>query len=161
MAEYESSGIWVIGHIGPFRHGMIGHSSLDLPPELSARFDRWITHYLACLEDDYPDTKDGYPELRDYTFDIATFNEEGRELARALKAHVGPECYVEFQPEAENGLGPAEVIEDDAAPNQDAPRKSRYDDVIGIMEGPSDLSGRVSEHFTEALDRKYPPGEKA
>jgi hypothetical protein len=95
MAEYASSGIWVIGEIGCFRHGMIGHSSLKLPQDLAIRFDRWIDLYWGMLEDN---------------FDADEFNKIGRALARDLKNHVGS-GYVEFIPELENGgLGETEIV---------------------------------------------------
>lgn len=36
-----------------------------------------------------------------------------------------------------------------------ATRKSRYDDVIGVTEGPPDLSARASERFTDLLAEKH------
>ena len=46
MAEYSSSGIWVIGGgPKPFRHGMIEHATLRLPAALARRFDDWIEAY--------------------------------------------------------------------------------------------------------------------
>jgi hypothetical protein len=37
----------------------------------------------------------------------------------------------------------------------DADRRSRYDDVIGVVPGPSDLATRASEHFADLLaDRR-------
>jgi hypothetical protein len=32
-----------------------------------------------------------------------------------------------------------------------APQRSRYDDVIGVAEGPADLATRADDHFTELL----------
>lgn len=105
MAEYDSSGIWVIGQIGPFRHGMISHTDLGLPPELARRFDQWIEYYDARLADTVPE----YAHLE---FNAEEFNRMGRALARELKALVGPECYVEFLPELQDGgMGNAEVVE--------------------------------------------------
>ena len=37
------------------------------------------------------------------------------------------------------------------------PRKSRYDDIIGVAEGPSDLSARHKELFGEILRQKQEP----
>lgn len=31
-----------------------------------------------------------------------------------------------------------------------APQRSRYDDIIGVAEGPADLATRASEHFADA-----------
>src|SRR5437867_1069892 len=45
MAEYGSSGIWAIGNKAPFRHGMVEHSALQLPPEICDRFVKWIQTY--------------------------------------------------------------------------------------------------------------------
>ena len=71
--------------------------ALFLPPELTSAFAAWIETYYGCLE----------PK----TFDVDAFNRRGRELAQALKAHLGPDSYVEFVPEqADDGIGKAEVI---------------------------------------------------
>ena len=76
---------------------MVEASSLNLPSELAAQFAQWIAGYEANLED--------------APFNTDAFNEMGRKLARALKAHLGPESYVEFVPEsAETGLGTLEII---------------------------------------------------
>lgn len=99
MAEYGSSGIWVIGPIGPFRHGMIEHHALGLPLELAQQFDGWIMEYASPLENP------------DHPLDIASFNATGRALAGALKRFLGPTCEVEYLPEQEDGsLGAAEPI---------------------------------------------------
>jgi len=37
------------------------------------------------------------------------------------------------------------------------PQQSRCDDIIGIVEGPSDLSARHKETFGEILQQKYAP----
>jgi hypothetical protein len=97
MAEYASSGIWVIGRIGFFRHGMIGYSSLKLSPDLARRFEKWIELHWEMLENN---------------LDVEEFNQIGRTLARALKNHIGKSGYVEFIPElAMGGLGEREIIE--------------------------------------------------
>ena len=100
MAEYASSGLWEIGTVGLFRHGMVGAGYLKLPVELAAQFERWIAWYDMKL-DDAP-------------FATDAFNDMGRKLAQALKAHLGPESFVEFVPETEEGgLGTPEVITDE------------------------------------------------
>jgi hypothetical protein len=97
MAEYGSSGIWVIGKIGVFRHGMIECSSLKLSPDLATRFEQWIELYWRTLEDN---------------FRVDEFNQIGRQLALELKTHVGQSGYVEFIPELATGdLGEREIIE--------------------------------------------------
>lgn len=103
MAEYGSSGIWVIQPVGGWRHSMIEHGDLRLPLELSLRFERWIETYtdayIQRLEDPV------------YVFDHEAFNAEGRALAQVLKRHVGSTIYVELQSEtAEGGLNPPEEI---------------------------------------------------
>jgi hypothetical protein len=35
-----------------------------------------------------------------------------------------------------------------------AARQSRYDDVIGVVEGPPDLAERASEYFTDLLEER-------
>ncbi len=102
MAEYDSSGIWIIGTFGPFRHSMVGYDWLGLPPDLAQRFQHWIKRYDGCLD---------YPEFAHIGFNASEFNQIGRSLAQELKAHIGPEGYVEFQPELdEGGPGEAEII---------------------------------------------------
>lgn len=97
MADYESSGIWVIEAIGPFRHGMISHESLKLPVDIANRFDEWITLY--------------WKRLRDPDFDSDEFNDFGRAIAKELKQFVGDDVYVEFVPELPDGdLGEPEII---------------------------------------------------
>ena len=99
MAEYASSGIWGFSEkqSGAFRHGMIEHSDLKLPKELRERFEKWISEY----------TKNNLSN----ELDTNAFNTEGRELAKLLKEHMGPEQYVEYQGETDDGdLLNAEVI---------------------------------------------------
>lgn len=98
MAEYCSSGIWVIGQHDVWRHGTIEHSSLRLPSDLSQRFKKWIDLYLTQLDN--------------ANFDISSFNCTGRALATELKSYLGAAVYVEFIPELDegSGLGAAEEI---------------------------------------------------
>jgi hypothetical protein len=86
MAEYGSSGIWVIEPSGPFRHGMIEHRRLGLPKDLAARFEAWIESYWRILDKSVP-------------FDKPAFVAEGRELARALKRFVGADVRVVYASE--------------------------------------------------------------
>lgn len=87
MAEYCSSGIWVIdGGPGPFRHGMIEHAALRLPAALAQRFDEWIEAY-ETLDDE----------------GTTAFNLVGLQLATELKQIVGSGVYVEFVAEASGG----------------------------------------------------------
>ena len=111
MAEYGSSGIWVAEPCGLFRHGMIGLKRLRLPAELAGRFVAWIEKYWARL--------DHRP------FDVVAFNAEGRSLALELKAFVGLETEVVFEPEAESGgLGAPEVIDLVVSESPDAESES-------------------------------------
>jgi len=90
VADHASSGIWAIGAVPPpWRHGMIGHESLGLTPDLTRRFGDWITWY----ERDEMDGK----------LDLIAFEKEGLALAQALKSELGPEAYVEFVPEPRDG----------------------------------------------------------
>lgn len=87
MAEYSSSGIWVIdGGPEPFRHGMIEHRDLRLPTALAQRFDAWIEAY-ETLEGAGTDA----------------FNLIGLQIATELKQIVGSDVYVEFVAEASGG----------------------------------------------------------
>ena len=88
MAEYGSSGIWVVEPTGPFRHGMIEHQALRLPSELAGRFAAWIDDYWQVL--DAPDQ-----------FDKSKFVATGRKLARDLKAFVGSEVRVLYAAEGD------------------------------------------------------------
>ena len=97
MADYGSSGIWSDGEIGPFRHGMVEHTELLLPPALAAAFDAWIDRYW--------DQKEWPQSTKE------TFNQEGRALAAQLKLFVGKETVVVFQPELwPTGLGQEELL---------------------------------------------------
>jgi hypothetical protein len=99
MAEYGSSGIWVVARRpgGLFRHGMIEYADLGLSTALSAEFASWVERY----EHDNPNGD----------LDTEAFNAEGRRLANALKAFLGTAYSVEFQGEADDGsLMPSEVI---------------------------------------------------
>jgi hypothetical protein len=95
MAEYCSSGVWVIGKIGCFRHGMIGHSTLKLPPDLIQRFEQWIELYEGNSA---------------ANFNLAEFNNIGRGLTNDLKNHLGTES-IEFIPESiDGGIGETEIF---------------------------------------------------
>lgn len=48
-----------------------------------------------------------------------------------------------------------EALEAYCAQALEEPKRSRYDDVIGVIEGPGDLSETVSERFTEGMMRKH------
>lgn len=99
MAEYGSSGIWGFSEkeTGGWRHGMLEHSALKLPRELSDRFDRWILVYEDQNSEGLLDTE--------------AFNAEGMQLARLLKAFLGPTRHVEYQGEGNDGLLAPVVIE--------------------------------------------------
>jgi hypothetical protein len=97
MADYGSSGIWADGEFGPFRHGMVRHSDLSLPPALAIAFDAWIERYWD---------RKAWSDL-----DTVSFNQDGRALAVRLKEFVGPSTVVAFQPELwPSGLGPEELL---------------------------------------------------
>lgn len=100
MAEYGSSGIWGFSprpEGGVFRHGMLEHAALGLPPDLAAGFEAWIRRY----EDEGPSGR----------LDVADFNREGLALAERLVAWLGPERHVEYQGETpEGGLAPPVVV---------------------------------------------------
>ena|SRR5689334_1042564 len=98
MAEYGSSGIWVVEPHGPFRHGMVEHRRLGLPEELAAGFRQWIEDYWKVLD-------------QTVTFDVAQFNNKGRRLAESLKRHVGQATRVLLALEGPDGaLGTEEEI---------------------------------------------------
>lgn len=98
MADFRTSGIWVVTPHGPLRHGMIEHRALDLPKKLARGFERWIEEFSKA--EDAPDA-----------FNVERFNHEGRLLAVGLKHHVGPGTRVLFASEKRGGgLGPEEEI---------------------------------------------------
>lgn len=100
MAEYASSGIWVIEAVGPFRHGMIEHAALHLPAALARDFENWIEQYYDRLGIDGA------------VFNVEAFNSEGLRLATELKTFLGTDVSVEYIPEDEDGSpGPAQEIE--------------------------------------------------
>jgi hypothetical protein len=98
MADYASSGIWLMRSAGPFRHQMVTYESLGLPKELSQRFEKWIASF---------DDRDANEELKN----IQQFNATGMGLARELKNFLGDKTYVEFQGEApgDNILDPVPI----------------------------------------------------
>ena len=91
MAEYGSSGVWALtkNPSGLFRHGMIEHSQLNMPSKLGERFEQWIHEYEE--------------KNLNNTLNTDRFNAEGLELARLLKAFLGPDTYVEYQGESKDG----------------------------------------------------------
>lgn len=97
MAEYASSGIWVIEPVGPFRHYMIAPEALGLPANLAEQFADWVGYYWKRLEGG--------------SFDDAQFNAIGRKITKELKEFIGAETFVEYVPEmADGSLGVAEEI---------------------------------------------------
>jgi hypothetical protein len=72
---------------------MIGHDDLGLPEDLAQQFAAWIDGYEA---DDTPD--------------LPGFERAGLELARELKSFLGPQVYVEFEPEPINGVKQSAII---------------------------------------------------
>ena len=97
MADYGSSGIWADGDFGAFRHGMVEHIDLSLPPDLAASFEAWIERYWERKQWDQSDSE--------------SFNQAGRALAVRLKAFVGVNAVVAFQPELwPSGLGTEELL---------------------------------------------------
>jgi hypothetical protein len=97
MAEYTSSGIWAVQPTGGFRHGMVSHATLGLPPDLSARFNAWNEAYMQ-----------GYLHG---ALGLEGFNAEGLALAQALKRHVGAATEVVFAAESQSGLLPDQLID--------------------------------------------------
>lgn len=90
MPEYGSSGIWSFtkDESGPWRHGMVEHSLLALPKELSKKFNDWIEQYDTNLDNE---------------LNYVSFNSEGLALAYELYLHLEKNNYVEYQGELEDG----------------------------------------------------------
>jgi hypothetical protein len=108
MAEWSSSGIWMIGDYGGFRHAMVNPEQLGVPVELAERFRAWIAAWEAGASLSLPwSERINVAEVPDYN----QINEEGRVLARALKQHFGSDARVCFAPETPTGdLAPEEEI---------------------------------------------------
>lgn len=102
MADYHSSGIWVIETTLGFRHGMVSYEVLGLPDDLKGKFEKWIETYNT--------------RLHNQSFDIKEFEHKGLELAKELKSFVGPSIYVEYNPEESDfGVAMEEVIQRELA----------------------------------------------
>jgi hypothetical protein len=80
---------------------MIDHQTLGLTPGLSKRFAHWIAWYER-------DALDG-------KLDLTAFEEEGLDLARALKRELGAGVYVEFAPEPSGGKAMPSIPIDEGA----------------------------------------------
>jgi hypothetical protein len=91
MADVHSSGIWEIAPASSReRHIMLDYEELGLPQELADNFSDWIESYWNWK---YFDDKKN--------FDLDTFNQTGKQLAKELKRFLGNDYYVEFEGEAE------------------------------------------------------------
>ena len=96
MAEYASSGLWVVESSGPFRHGMISAHHLGLTPSLEIALNQWIALYHACQSPD---------------FNTCAFNQEGRRLALEVKRQLGERARVFFVAEnADGSIGDEEEM---------------------------------------------------
>lgn len=105
LAEYGSSGIWTRETNGV---GMVEHEEIHLPPELSQRFNHWIELYYSRL----PPERRGSAFGESDPIPLDQFNAIGRNLARELKAFVGPDVIVQYVPELSGiGEGPPELID--------------------------------------------------
>lgn len=144
MAEYTSSGIWVIEQTGPFRHGGVSHETLSLPQELKDRFNDWIQLYDKNLEG---------------KLDLGEFDRIGLGLAQDLKKFMGSDVYVEYEPEKSDfGSYMTGVINREYGKIDPMfLRIERYMDYIQnmlfklrIIKGYSSLYGR---HVSDILDR--------
>ncbi len=98
MADYSSSGIWVIVPTLGFRHGMIDYESLSLPEDLADRFRAWIKMYDNNLIDKH--------------LNLEEFDKIGLQLAKDLKEFLGTDTYVEYEPEKSDfGAAMMKVLE--------------------------------------------------
>jgi hypothetical protein len=83
-SEFGSYGLWELEVPCQKTYGKaIGYDHLKLPPELAARFQAWCDKF----ERSNPWKKDD--------FDYAGHGQEGLQLAKKLKAFLGPTWYVE------------------------------------------------------------------
>lgn len=97
MADYHSSGIWIMKPMLGFRHGMFSYEALGLPNDLKSKFKKWIEIYNARIDNQDFDTKE--------------FDRKGLELAKELKSFVGPQVYVEYEPqESDFGIRMTELM---------------------------------------------------
>lgn len=92
MADYSSSGIWIIEQAGPFKHSMANYSDLGISEKLSNAFEKWITEYDKALEG---------------KLDKQLFDKTGRDLALDLKKEL-PDVQVFYYHENRD-LGEEEV----------------------------------------------------
>lgn len=98
MADYSSSGIWVMESMLGFRHGMVDYGSLGLPEDLANRFKRWIN-----IHDN---------NLSDKGLNLEDFDKMGLQLAKDLKKFLGTDAYVEYEPEKSDfGAAMMKVLE--------------------------------------------------
>lgn len=98
MAEFGSSGIFSAVNADPENRVMVPLDDLRLPADLRARFEHWMGIYWDMANSPT-------------SFDLGKTNDIGRQLAKALKAHVGSGTYVEYQPISITGArGRAEEI---------------------------------------------------
>ncbi len=152
MAEYSSSGIWVIdpGEFSPFRHGMISYEQLGLPESLADEFKSWIAMYNNRLPD------------RKTEINLQEFDRIGKDLAKKLKAFVGPNVYVEYEPE-ESDFGKAMM----AVYQRELTKE--YEKFIGTHEEFEKIKGELFFNITlrqdlvpelEALKRKLTKTEE-
>lgn len=102
-AEYGSSGIWYYGEHHAI--GMVEHEEINLPPELSQRFNDWIELYYSRLPAKMRGASDESTPIR-----LDQFDAIGRELARDLKAFMGPDVIVRYSTEVNYGSEPPELI---------------------------------------------------
>ncbi len=94
MAEYSSSGIWIIGGIGHFRHGMIEYHNLKISDRLEKLFKEWILYYEKKLDGD---------------FDVDILNADGLKLASELKSELGNAFEVRYAGEDADGSLTSEI----------------------------------------------------
>lgn len=106
MADYLSSGIWIMKPVGPFRHAMISHKKIRLPADLAQQFNDWIEWYNDNLDDpdrpsfDLPaEVAQEYNEWLDWflgepvVFDIEKFNKlSPRVLSLVSTKYISVTC---------------------------------------------------------------------
>ncbi|HMV66136.1 MAG TPA: hypothetical protein PKA64_04755, partial [Myxococcota bacterium] len=87
MAEIGTWGLWGPGRAGGMRHAMLEPAALGLSAALAGRLEAWIARY----------------DWRRPTWadEVATFDDEGRALARAVAIELGSQVRVTYAPDVD------------------------------------------------------------
>ncbi len=100
--EWDSDAIWRIPFPGSVAIGpSYGHDFFNLPPSLAQQFKKWRKNIDSNYEP--------WPKGRPFDMDVA--NKIGLVIAMQIKAHIGADTYLEFNPFRELIIDGDKVIE--------------------------------------------------